>query len=217
MAVGWRGQYYRYRELSMHLLALYKQRSDLQAFLEIILSLSTLIVFIVFALKPTALTMVSLNKEIKEKKDTLNALNTKINNLQTANNIFIQNQNVIPDIDAAIFTDPKPDTISKQLSGLAQKDSVSLTGTTIGQIAIAGPNTQLKDASSPDIKPLPENAQAMTISITTRGSYSDLIVFLKDLESLRIPIKFDLLTLSSSQIDGTVTELITGRIPYLGK
>ncbi len=219
MAIGWRGQYYRYKELSLNLLAIYKQRSDLQAFLEIILSLSTLIIFIVFALKPTALTMVSLNKEIKEKRDTLNALNEKINNLQTANSVFIENQNVIPDIDASVFTIPQPDTISKQILGLAQKDSVDIIGMSIGQLTIVGPNTIAKDESGVDIKPLPAGSQSMPISLSIKGPYANLSAFLKDVENLRIPIKIDTSTLTSSQIEGggALVELITGRVPYLGR
>ncbi len=200
----------------MHLLAIYKQRSDLKAFLEIILSLSTLIVFIVFALKPTALTMVTLNKEIKEKKDTLNALNQKINDLQTANNVFIENQSVIPDIDAAIATNPKPDTLSKQILGIAQKDSVNLVGISVGQVPILGASSQPKDLPT-ELTPLPAGAESMSVSVSAKGSYSDLITFLRDLENLRIPIKVDLLTLSSSQTDSAITELITGRVPYLGQ
>jgi hypothetical protein len=216
MAVGWRGQYYRYRELSMHLLALYRQRNDLQAFLEIILSLATLIVFIVFALKPTALTMVSLNKEIDEKKSTLDTLNQKIDNLQTANNLYVQNQDVIPDINAAIFTAPKPDTFSKQIVGIAQRNSVDLVGMSIGQVAIFGkPPTKISQTE--EVIPLPEGAESMEVSITVKGSYSDLIAFLRDLENLRIPIKVDTLNLSTSTTEPGVTELITGRVPYLGQ
>ncbi len=217
MAVGWRGQYYRYKELSLNLLAIYRQRSDLRAFLEIILSLVTLIIFTVFALKPTALTMISLTKEIKEKQDTLNGLNQKINDLQTANNVFIENQNIIPNIDASVFTLPQPDTISKQIMAVSQKDSVDVIGLNIGQLTMRGPNTIAKETT--DLKPLPDGAQAINLSISVRGSYSNLILFLKDLENLRTPIKIDTMTISSTpQVEGiAIVELINGRVPYLGQ
>lgn len=217
MAVGWRGQYYRYKELSLNLLAVYKQRSDLQAFLEIILSLITLIIFTVFALKPTALTMISLNNEIKEKNGTLEVLNQKINDLQTANNLFIENQNLVPIINSAVFTIPQPDVLVKQITGLADKNSVSLTGMSIGQLTILGPNTVAKEAT--DARPLPAGAQTLNLSVTVKGSYPDLVVFAQDLENLRIPIKIDTLTFTSSPVgtEDTVVELITGRVPYLGQ
>jgi hypothetical protein len=217
MAVGWRGQYFRYKELSLNLLAVYRQRSDVQAFLEIILSLVTLIIFTVFALKPTALTMVSLNNELKEKRSTLAALNQKINDLQTAQNLFIENQNAVPIIDSAVFTIPEPDTLAKQVMGLAEKNSVNVTGLSIGQLSILGPNTVAKEAT--DVKPLPGGAQTINISITTRGSYANLVGFAKDIESLRIPVKIDTLTFSSSPLEtnGAIVQLINGRVPFLGQ
>lgn len=216
MAIGWRGQYYRYRELSLNLLTIYKQRSDLQAFLEIILSLSTLIIFSVFALKPTALTMIALTKEISEKRDTLASLNQKITDLQTANNIYIENQSRILSIDNVIFTQPKPDVISKQIMGLAARNNIEIKGLSIGQLTVLGPNTVPKDTS--EIKPLPAGAQTINAAITVSGSYEGVNKFLNEFENLRIPIKIDSVTLSNSIINpGVVVELVTVRIPYIGQ
>ena len=216
MATSWRGQYYKYREFSLNLIAIYKQRSDVKAFLEIILSLTTLIIFIVFALKPTALTMVTLNKDIGEKQSTLDNLNKKISDLQAANNVFIQDQNVVPDIDAAIFSVPKPDTLSKQVLGLAAKENVSVLGMSVGQLTITGSDNTQPSATT-DLKPLPPGAGAMNVSVNVKGTYPELLAFLKDLENSRIPIKFDVLTITSSQLqnDNSIVELITARVPYL--
>jgi Tfp pilus assembly protein PilO len=215
MATGWRTQYFRYKDLFLNIVTLYKQRRDLRAFLELILSLSTVIIFVVFALKPTAVTIISLYNQIKDKQDTLNTLNQKVSNLQKANNVFNQNQNVIPDIDAAIFSAPEPDTISKQILGLAGKDSVSLLGVSVGQVMLIGKNTAPKDAS---VKPLPGGAQSMSVSISAKGNYTNLLAFIKDLENLRIPVKIDSLTINSSQTEGgsVIVGTITARVPYLG-
>lgn len=218
MAVGWRGQYYRYREMSLNFLAVYRQRSDWQAFLEIILSLSTLIVFFSFALKPTALTMISLYREINEKRNTLASLNQKITDLQTANSIFIENQTLVPIVDNAIFTLPKPDIFSKQILGLAQKNSVEISGLSIGEITLLGPNTVAQIKDELEIKPLPNGAQAMSTAITIKGTYSNTLGFINDVENLRIPIQVDNVTISSSLTEkNTVTGLITGRIPFIGQ
>lgn len=216
MATNWRGQYSKYREFSLNLLAIYKERQDVKAFLELVLSLSTLIVFIVFALKPTALTMISLTSEINEKQNTLNGLNQKISDLQTANSIFSQNQNVIPDIDNAIFTVPQPVTIAKQIIGVAKNDSVTILGVSIGKAVIIGKGGGTKEAEN--IKPLPESANALPVSISVKGSYSDLNKFVKDIENLRIPVYVDSLTINSSQSEtaNTIVQLINGRVPYLG-
>lgn len=215
MALGWRGQYYKYREFSLNLLAIYKQRSDVQAFLEIILSLSTLIIFTLFAIKPTALTMITLNKEIAAKEETLNSLNQKITNLQLANEVYIQNEAIIPIIDEAVFTIPQPDTVSKQILGIGLKNSVSVTSLSVGQATIFGQKNLHK--VSTDLKPLPNNAQSLPVSINAEGEYSNLVAFLTDLEKLRIPVKVDSLTIISSRLKGNVlTELVNTRVPYIG-
>lgn len=217
MATGWRGQYFRYKDFFLNIVSLYKQRRDLRAFLEVILSLSTVIIFTVFALKPTALTIISLYNQIKDRRDTLSALNQKINDLQSANRVFSQNQTHIPDIDAAIFGSPEPDTISKQILGIASKDSVSLLGVSIGQLVLVG-NIKLPKVST-DVKPLPENSLAMPVSISVKGSYANLIAFIKDFENLRVPVKIDSISISSSQnqVENVIVGVITARVPYIGQ
>jgi hypothetical protein len=217
MANGWRGQYYRYRDFFLNIVSLYKKRKDLRAFFELILSLTTIIIFTIFALKPTVLTIVSLYNQINDKRDTLNLLNQKISALQKANNIFSQNQNSIPNIDAAIFTNAEPDTISGQILGLAEKNGVSLLGISIGQLIIVGKDTTPKSAS--DVKPLPESAQSMPVSMSIKGSYPSLLLFIKDLENLRIPVRIDSLTISSSQTQegSIIVGIVTARVPFLGQ
>lgn len=216
MAVGIKGQYYKYREFSVNLLSMYKQRADVQAFLEIILSLGTLIVFVVFAIKPTILTMISLRKEIKSKQETLNALNQKITDLQTANRVYQSNITVIPDIESAIFGAPLPETVTEQILGLGLKNSVNVAGLTIGQVALVGQNNTRKEAA--DLPQLPGGSQSLPVTINVKGEYLNLKTFLADLENSRIPIKLDSLTVSSSQLSfgNILGEFINSRIPYFG-
>jgi hypothetical protein len=217
MANGWREQYYRYKDLFLNIVDLYKNRKDIRAFLELILSISTVTIFVVFAIRPTMLTIVSLYNQIKDKKVTLSLLNQKISDLQTANAVFNQNKDFIADINSAIFGGPKPDTITKQFLGLAAKDNVTVLGITVGRMTIIGKNITIKETS--DIKPLPEKAQSMPISISLKGDYPNIMSFIKDAENLRIPIKIDSITITSSQnqTENTIVSIITARVPYIGQ
>jgi hypothetical protein len=217
MATGWRGQYYRYRDFFLNIVSLYKKRKDVRAFLELVLSLTTIIIFTIFALKPTVLTIISLYNQINSKRDTLNLLNQKISALQKAGSLLDQNQNSIPAINASIFSNPEPDTVSKQILGLAEKNGVNLLGISIGQLMIIGKGSAPK--SNSDVKPLPENAQSIPVSISVKGSYSGLVSFIKDFENLRIPIKVDSLTISSSQTQegSIIVGILTARVPFLGQ
>lgn len=216
MQTGWREQYYRYKGFFLDMVALYNRRRDIRAFLEVILSLATIIIFIAFALRPTALTIISLYNQIQEKQKTLNSLTQKIRDLQTANSVFNQNQNFISDIDNAIFTNPEPDTVSEQILGLASKDGVSVLGISVGQVAFVGKSIVQRTTS--DVQPLPNNTLSMPLSISTRGAYSNTLTFIKDVENLRIPIKIDSLSINSSQTQSgnAIVGVITARVPFIG-
>jgi Tfp pilus assembly protein PilO len=215
MALGWRESYYRYKEFFLNISALYKQKADLRAFLEIILSLSTITVFLLFALKPTALTIINLLREINEKRQTLASLTQKLNNLQTANNLLTQNQSIIPDINTAVPDSPNPDTLSKQVEGLSAKDSTNILGITVNQVALIGSFSPTKSSSG--LKPLPKNAREMPFSISISGNYPSLISFIKDFSNLRIVVAIDSLGISSSITDKgrVIVAVISGRTAFL--
>ncbi len=217
MALGWKGQYFRYKEFFLNISSFYKQRADLRAFLEIILSLTTIVAFLLFALKPTALTIISLLQEIKNKQNTVAALTLKISNLQKANDVFTQNQNTIPDVDSAIGTAPQPDIIMQQIQGLAVKNSVIISGASVSQVTIIG-TTPAKKAST-DVKPLPGNAKEMPISINIKGDYANILQFVADFENLRVITKIDSLAINSSITDKgqAIVAIINGRVPFVGQ
>lgn len=217
MINGWRGLYHRYKDFFLNIVVVYKQRRDLRAFLELILSLSTVIILVVFALKPTVLTIVELYGQINNKRETISTLNKKISDLQKASDTFGQNQQYIPNVNAVVFGSPEPNTVSKQIQGIASKNSVILLGISIGQITITGKGNLPK--ASVDLQPLPTATMAMPVSINLKGNYSNIIAFIKDFENLRIPSKVDSLTINSSQNqDGTsIVGVITARIPYIGQ
>lgn len=215
MALGWREQYNRYRGYFLNIVNLYKQRADLRAFTEVILSIGTIVIFLLFALKPTALTIIALVKEIDEKKQTEAALDQKISDLQRASTVFAQNQTSLQNLDSAVSTTPKPDAISGQVGGLAAKDSVNVLGLSVGQVTLVG-KAEVK--KSKELKPLPENSFEMPVSISIQGDYQNLISFMNDLENLRIAAKVDQVGIGSSENKGEriIVALISLRVPYTG-
>jgi hypothetical protein len=216
MGQGWREQYYRYRGYFLDIVNLYKKRSDIRAFVEVILSLSTIIIFLAFALKPTALTIISLVREIKEKQTTISGLNQKISDLSKAQEVYAQSQDLISDLDTAVEAKPEPDAVSKQIVGLSAKNSVNILGLSIGQVTLIGKPTAGSAAS--DSKPLPGGAEEMSVSINIRGNYPNILSFINDFENLRIASKIDLVGINSSEVNGVkvISLLISARVPFLG-
>lgn len=218
MALGWRSQYYRYKEFFLNILDLYKKKPDLRMFLEVILSLSTVTIFLLFALKPTAITIINLLKEIDEKKTTVAKLDTKLQNLTTAKAAYQAESASIPIIESAVPNLPSPDDFAGQIQGMANRNSVRVLGISIGETVIVGKEEEKKNSQA-DIKPLPDPARDMPISISISGDYVNLISFLKDIENLRRPTKIDILGINSSKTEtgNTIVVVISGRVPFLGE
>lgn len=216
MATGWRGSYFRYRDLFLNISALYKKRADLRAFLEIVLSIVSVIIFLMFALKPTALTIINLVQQIKEGRATLAALNQKLSDLQKAESLIAQNANYINDINIAVASQPSPDTFAKQIQALAVKNGVSLAGLSVNDITLIGTPKTIR--AQENTTPLPEKASEMDYSISVRGNFVNINNFIKDLENMRLISVIDNLTISSSSTDTgrVIVAVVSGRVPYLG-
>lgn len=214
MAPGWRGSYTRYREFFLNISSFYKKRVEIKAFLEIILSLSTITILILFALKPTILTIVNLFQQIKERQATLSGLTQKVNDLQEAERLLRQNQAFLPNINIAVSTLPKPNIFAEQVFGLSVKNSVEILGFSINQTTLIGTPSR---KSSSDLKPLPGNADEMPFSVSVKGAYSNLNGFINDIENLRITTQIDSLGINSSVTDKgpVIVVIISGRVPYL--
>lgn len=217
MAVGWRSQYFRYKGFFLNIVDLYRKRQDLRMFLEIILSLTTVIIFLLFALKPTALTIINLIKEINEKEATVARLDEKIRDLDVARDVYAQNANLIPIIDSSIPVAPKPETLSAQIVGLAARNSVNVLGISVGEVTLVGKPQEKKGKEKTTA--LPEGSLEMPISISVSGNYQGLTALIRDIENLRRPIKIDVLGVNVSETDfgRVVVAIISGRAAYLGQ
>ncbi|MFZ5932484.1 MAG: hypothetical protein ACOYT7_00120 [Patescibacteria group bacterium] len=214
MALGWRKEYLRYKEFFLNILAVYKQKEDLKMFLEILLSLATISFFAVFALRPTLVTIAALVKEVKSKEEIVAKLDTKIQNLQTAQSILESEITRIPIIEDSVPSSAFPETFVRQLEGLATKNGVSLLGISISQITLVG---EVKEQKEEGITPLPEGAFAMPFSVSVAGDFVKLSSFLNDLEKIRRPISIDTtgITVSETEEGKVLVILVSGRVPYV--
>lgn len=217
MALGWRSQYLRYKDFFLNVLQLYKKRRDLRMFLEVILSLSTVIVFLLFALKPTAITIIDLVKQIKEKEATVTKLDQKISNLRTAQSVYAQETDSIPIIESAVPNFASPNEFANQIQGMANKNSVQVLGISFGEITLIGKEPPKKKSKS-ELKTLPAPALEMPVSISINGTFPNLLTFVRDMENNRRPVKLDILNITSTltETGQTITMIVSGRVPFLG-
>ena len=211
----WRVNYTQYRRYFFDIVSLYKRRQDLRAFLEIILSIGTITLFVALAVRPTVTTISQLLTDIKTKEDTIAQMDTKIRSLGTAQNLVTQYAGQIALLETAIPDGPTPESIMKQIEGLAQKNNVSVLGSSVSNVTIIGQYPETKENEFQISTP--EGAIFFVFSGTLEGDFPLLINFLSDLENLRRPLILDgvSITTVASQDTKRIVLSVTGRAPFL--
>lgn len=211
----WKKGYSKYREFFLNLWHLYSTKPSLRVYLELTMSLATVAVFAVFAIKPTILTIIELNKEITSKEETVSKLKQKVNNLQLANNILQSEEYRLSLIEQSIPNMARPEILIRQLESLANQNSVQIRSVSVSEVNLAGKNDEKKKLG--DFASLPEGSGELAFNFSVTGQYSSLLNLLKNIEGLRRPVKIDsfLFNATVSDLGKTITLDIVGRVPFL--
>lgn len=219
MAVAWRQNSNFYQKYLLHMLSLYKNRADVKIYLELLLSMATIVIFIIFAIKPTLTTIGKLSAEISVKQEIVTALDQKISALTTAQQLVEQNKDKIAILDQSIPHSPEVASYIKQIEVLANNHALSIDTIQLSNVSLVGTSTasNLSSDQSP-LTAFPQNAIPIDTTFGVSGQYSDLSAFLKDLEDLRRPIAIDSITANSiiqQDLAATIQFTIKGRLPYV--
>lgn len=218
MAQGWRRDYSRYKGFFLNILNIYKSKPTLIVYLEIILSLTTIIVFSIFAIKPTVLTIIELNNEIGNKESVIVSLNQKIGNLKTASSVLQNQSSRLNLIDQAVPKSANLETVIDQVEKLAATHQVGILNIASTDLFLSGASS--KKAKAGDLKALPGEVNELNLTISVTGSYQDLLNFLKSIENLRRPIKIDTFVINatnSSDSTRVIVLTLTGRLPFINQ
>lgn len=217
MATGWKKDYFRYKDFFLNVLSFYNAKPNLRIYLELILSLSTIIVFALFAVKPTVLTIIELTKEIQTKEETSAKLKQKIRNLQTVSNLLQTQSEDIKYVDQAVPQTALPETLVKQIETISKENSLQILGFSASDVTLSGKEIESKKTKKVDS--LPNNANEFPFTFSASGTFPNIFSFLTKLEDLRRPVKFDSFILNSNVTEGgkVIVLTITGRVPYLLK
>jgi hypothetical protein len=216
MNIGWKERYASTKNLLTKTIQVYNQKPDLKAYLELFLSLATIVIFGLFAIRPTLINIGKLLTEIKAKEDVVNTMNQKIENLKTAQEIYNQDKYQVDVAKLAILDEPSPQTLIRQIEAASQNNSVSLTGLSISGVDLLGvTNTQVTSETAQSLA----DENILTFSVTATGDFNPLISFLKELENLRRPIKLNEVILgkvNSAQGESVLQLSLTKlTLPYL--
>jgi hypothetical protein len=221
MNPNWRNRYLRYRAYFLNVMLKYREKPQVRAYLEILLSFVTISVFGVFAIKPTAVTIAQLLKEIEAKKAIVAQMEAKIGNLEEAQRVYTDNSEKIAILESAIPKRPSPQEFARQVEGLSGKNQVEiLKVTTSGGPLVGKPKVEPVIVEEGVEAPPQELFPLLNFSINMKVStpqYGSLSAFTSDiLYKIRNPIRLDVIRMDTqSEKEGkSIILIINGKIPY---
>ena len=218
MANNWKNDYMRYKDFFLNVLQVYYAKPNIKIYLELILSLTTIIIFSIFAIKPTILTIIELNKEIQTKENTIAEINQKLIDLQKANDIMQSESEKLARIETAIPSSASPENIILEMERLANKNSLQILNLSMSEVTIMG-NEKLKKKGADNLEKLPLEADELPFNVSLSGSYQNLVLLISDIENQIRPVKIDSLTINTSTTEeGKVLILtVAVRLPFVKK
>lgn len=196
-------------------LARYYKIPAVQSSLTVVLSLFVTAFFLLFALRPTFITIVKLQKDITESRQTFETLEGKIKDLTRASKILEQLTPSLPMIEASIPTKEAgyPSAIST-LEIVAKQSGVTLNTASIGESVLYSRIFAPYAVS--------KNLSIVTLPFTVRviGDYASLSIFLRNLMNIDRVIKVEAISFAregnTRGSNVTTTSLtMTGELYYM--
>lgn len=208
MKLGWRRNYIRQKGYFLNIIRQYKERTDIRVYLEIILSLLTISIFSIFALRPTLLTIAELLQEIKGKEEVLTQMNTKIGNLTSAQLLYDQNRGNINILKSTVPDYPQPDVILRQFEGLSQQNNLTLNNFSLDDAPLKGnPGKVTSKSKKGDTNPA--NSVLVSANFSTElTNYPSVETLVNSFENLRLPYNINLLFLDTTTKDDSEITLV---------
>lgn len=204
----WHEEYELYRKYIHNISRFYKQNEHVGAYVELGLSLLAIIIFLVFAIRPTTVTITEKVREMQNKEEVVEKLNIKIDSLSIANSLLQQEKEKLDLLEQAVPDNALPEEYIVQIDALAARSNTVLESMAIEDTPV------LKVATSDDVGQKSGSVEWFPFSATVTGDYTNIAQFTDSVENLRRPMKIISARLET-QSDGSLSLSITGEIPYL--
>src|SRR3989344_5547608 len=217
MNPGWRSNYLRYKSYFLNVIGRYRERADIRVYLEILLSLFTVSIFSIFALRPTLLTIAELIKEIEARKETLAKMEAKIENLAQAQSLLDRERPRVALLKTAVQEKYEPVILARQIEGLSLKHQSPILGLSAGKGVISGNGTSTSNQTENGEAPVAsENLEFSFETSASIDQYTLLSNFLIDLEKLLMPVEIIGIRMNTQEkTEGKSIFLsIDGTLPY---
>jgi len=194
-----------YKKYMNQMVLLYDNREDVKIYSELLLSVGAIIIFGLFAVRPTLVTILNLFSEISAKRETIVIMDTKIGNIIAGQTIFERERARLNILSQAIPQEALAEQYIRQLEGLATRNGVTISSLSLEAISVLGEST------------LEQQTKQFDISFTIAGDYLNVASFLDNIENTRRPLLENAVTtrINKGEITGAVLVSIEGSVPYM--
>lgn len=163
----------------------------------IIFTLIAISLFGFFAISPTLTTITTLKKQVDDASFVNEKLKEKIKNLSLLQRQYLDLQNDIPVVLAAVPENPEAPYFSAELQALALRNSIHVSSLQVFQVEVSA-----KEAL---------RQRSFTFSLQGSGSSQNIASFIKDISSMDRNISIDVLTITNDFVKSTTEVSIKGK------
>lgn len=181
MNFDWKTEYHRYHRYFFSLGKISKT-PQVRSFAWLSLTLFAIAFFSLMAIRPTLVTIAKLNREIKDKKEAKQKLQTKINAIVAAQAQYAKNMDNLPLLKEALPEKSEFPRLAFFLEENASASAVELKALSFEKIGVAEKESPQSPSSGPNL---------FQFSLSVGGDYPNLKDFLNRLESSRRILKID--------------------------
>jgi len=210
----------RYLNFFLNIYSLYNEKVSLRKFVELLLTLGAIVVFSVFAIKPTSITIIGLVREIDEKEKTIALLDQKIDNLRVGQAKYSQLIEFTDLFDNALASQAPAGSFVQYVEKYATQNNLTISTTKTGKIGWLGDALVNSTASfssdkkkADDYFKFDSSLNSFPGSIVFQGTYGDCLNFVKTISAVRTPFIFDKVVFSKDK-DSLISGTLDVRIPY---
>lgn len=198
-------QSHRYNRYFVDLGKIYQTKKG-RIYTGIIFSLITVIFFIIFAIRPTLVTIAQLIKQTKDQKLVVTELEKKINNLAEAQKNYLVVSDDLNLVEEALPSKANPSLLTRQIETLARQAGISVVNLRFNNISILQANA-----------PKGERVEVL-FSFNGLGEYQNLKTFLKSLTTLRRIILVEAFSFQTGKENSNILSLnINGKAWFMEK
>ncbi len=204
MAFNYKTEYQKYRSYYLDLKRVYQTRREVKAYVEIAFAILSLSFFTIFAIKPTLVTIASLQSEIRSQNEIDSKLSQKVESLRVAYGNYKRLEERLGVLDLAGTNLPRITAFLRQAEALANRRGITISSFSVGTIPIGG------EISTGE--PFLESK----FSMGAKGSYEGVLGFIQDLENLKRIVTINSYSVTEDQLDGANINIsFQGGVLYL--